>query len=339
MSIKFFIPGYDNNRPIRASFRFRATIPLQGMRPEDGIISDVKQAKKGDIVVLAKKSKPMDLYYLKSNNIKTVYDICDNRWRKYVSLDWIKRVINPHNNICQGVDNIVTTSPKMQELIMKHTGRNSIIIPDPVEAIREEPIIDDLKSKECLNIFNYGNHKHFQKIYWNNFIQELFDTEINFKFHCMLDRAKKFRVMYKEEIDSGRLVIYDYDYNKQYELMKMCDIVYLPIVSNSMADLDSIKSKSPNRIIDAIQSGKPVITNEGVDSWMPFRIFVDFIGYARSFDYSENIRAFRELINRPKEEIIYKLLRGQKYIEENHSPEIIGKQWIDLENKVGKIGF
>mgnify|MGYP006238668129 CR=1 FL=1 len=67
MSIKFFIPGYDGGKPKRASFRFRATIPLEGMRPEDGIISDVKQAKKGDIVVLAKKSRPIDLFYLKSN--------------------------------------------------------------------------------------------------------------------------------------------------------------------------------------------------------------------------------------------------------------------------------
>ena len=43
-------------------------------------------------------------------------------------------------------------------------------------------------------------------------------------------------------------------------------------------------SKSPNRIIDAIYSGKPVITNEGVNSWLPFRYFADFIS-PRSFDY------------------------------------------------------
>ena len=34
-----------------------------------------------------------------------------------------------------------------------------------------------------------------------------------------------------------------------------------------------------------------------------------------------------------------KIRQGQKYIDENHTPEIIGKQWIDLENKVGKVGF
>ena len=57
--IKFYIPGFDfTTAPKRASYRFRATIPLQGMRPEDGIITKISQAQKGDLVVLAKKSTP-----------------------------------------------------------------------------------------------------------------------------------------------------------------------------------------------------------------------------------------------------------------------------------------
>ena len=69
MSIKFYIPDYNNNNPKRASFRFRATIPLKGMRPEDGIISHIEEAKENDLVVLAKKSKPKDVHYLKERNI------------------------------------------------------------------------------------------------------------------------------------------------------------------------------------------------------------------------------------------------------------------------------
>ena len=45
MSIKFYIPNWNNEltecqRPKRASRRFRALIPLKGMRPEDGIQHD-----------------------------------------------------------------------------------------------------------------------------------------------------------------------------------------------------------------------------------------------------------------------------------------------------------
>ena len=339
MSIKFLIPGYDGTQQTRASYRFRATIPLKGMRPEDGIISSVKQATKDDIVVLAKKSTPKDVYYLKSNNIKCVYDICDNKWRKYVAKGWVERIVKPHNEICQNVDNIITTSQALKELVMKHTGRNAIIIADPVEATRVEPKVR-LKSRRYINIFSYGSSKHFQKVYWNKLIQKIFDTDIReFKIHCMLDRTKKFDEMYRDEIASGKLTLHEYDFDKQYQLMKECDIVYLPIVVNSMDNLIDIRVKSPNRILDAIQSGKPVITNEGVDSYLPFRKFADFIGFARSFNYNDNARAFRALINRPKEETNYRITQGQNYIKENHSPEIIGKQWIDLENKVGKLGF
>jgi len=339
MPIKFLIPGFKGDQLERASYRFRATIPLKGMRPEDGIISNVQEAKKGDIVVLAKKSSPKDVFYLKSNKIKCVYDICDNKWKKYISPQWIKRVIAPHNTICENVDGITTTSPAMRNLILKHTGRNSIIIPDPVEAERVEPNVR-LKSRRYYNIFNFGTAKHFQKVHWDEFIQGLFDTEIDqFVVHCMLNRAKKFRVMYNHWIEKGRMVIYDYNYEKQYELMKNCDIVFLPIVCNSLSNLSDLRSKSPNRIMDAIYSGKPVITNEGVDSWLKFQQYADFVGFARAFDYGSNVAAFRALINRPKEETNLRIKAGQNYISENHSPEVIGKQWIELENKLGRLGF
>ena len=190
------------------------------------------------------------------------------------------------------------------------------------------------------NIFNFGNSKHFQKVHWDEFVQGLFDTEIdNFVIHCMLNRSKKFKAMYSHWIEKGKMVIHEYNFEKQYELMKNCDIVFLPIVCNSMLNLADIRSKSPNRIMDAIYSGKPVITNEGIDSWLSFKQYANFIGFARAFDYGSNVQAFRALINTPKEEVNEKIRQGQKYIDENHTPEIIGKQWIDLENKVGKVGF
>ena len=76
-----------------------------------------------------------------------------------------------------------------------------------------------------------------------------------------MDRSKKYKIMYQKEIEQGRLVIYEYNFDKQYELMRMCDIVYLPILVIHLNNLNNIMSKNPNRIMDAIYSGKPVITN------------------------------------------------------------------------------
>ena len=333
--IKFYIPNYNSNR---ASYRFRAAIPLQGMRPGDCIIKNLKEATKDDIVVLAKKSTPKDLFYLKSQGIKCVYDICDNRWKKYISLKWIKRVIQPHNVLCQNADALITTCPGMQELIKKHIGRDSIIITDPVEATKEEPRVA-LKSRRYINIFTYGNSKHFNKIHWNTLIEEFNNVGIEYKIIAMLDRSKKFKVMYKDQIEKGRLEIYEFDLKKQYELMKEADVVFLPIQINSMESLINIKAKSPNRIIDAIYSGKPVITNHGVDTWNVFRRYADFTGWARSVQYVAYAAALRNLINKPKEEINKRIIEGQNYITANHSPEVVGKQWIGLENKIGRLGY
>ena len=333
--IKFYIPSFNSNR---ASYRFRATIPLQGMRPGDGIIKDLKEATKDDIVVLAKKSTTKDLFYLKEKGIKCVYDICDNKWKKQISPGWVERVIKPHNVICANADALVTTCPSMQELIRKFIGRDSIVIQDPVEAIREEPRIA-LKSRRYLNIFTFGNSKHFNKVMWNDLIRVFTEAGLEFKIVAMMDRSKKYQKMYEDQIIDGRMQIYEFDLKKQYELMKEADIVFLPVIINSNSALAHIKAKSPNRIMDAIYSGKPVITNHGVDTWMAFRRYTEFVGFARSVNYVAYANTIKMLINIPKADISKKIIEGQNYIRDYHSPEVIGKRWIDLENKVGRTGF
>ena len=326
MSIKFFIPDYNNEVPKRASRRFRATIPLKGMRTKDGIIGDLSQATTNDIVVLAKKSKPNDVYYLKERNIKCVYDICDNKWRKTSATNWYQKIVIPHNEICKNADAIVTTCQSMRELILENVNRDSIIINDPYEADKLEP---NINFKKKIIIFNFGNSKHFSRVDWNSFLDKM--SNIDFELHCMLDRVKKFEVIYKQLLQRHKnLFLHEYDFDKQKEMIKNCDIVFLPIVTLSPDQALDVKVKSPNRIIDAIQSGKPVITNAGVESYKSFMPFTDFV----NIDYEEYARAFLNLINRKKEFIHKRIIEGQNYIEQYHSPEVIGKQWIELENKV-----
>ena len=324
MSIKFLIPGYKGEFLTRASYRFRATIPLKGMRPEDGIISKVEEAKQGDLVVLAKKSTPKDVFYLKSNKIKCVYDICDNKWRKQVAPEWVEKVIQPHNEITNNVNAVVTTCESMRSLILENSNRDSIIINDPVEAVKLEP---NLNFEGKIKIFNYGNSKHFNRVDWHIFCNKLKELGIDYEINCMLDRVKKFEDRY---LQLNKLHMHDYDFNKQYTFMKECDIVFLPIIIRSPDEAIDIRSKSPNRIIDAIQSGKPVITNAGIESYNPFMPFAFFT----SQNYENYARTLLNLINMKKEFIHNKIVEGQKYIEQNHSPEVIGKQWIELENKV-----
>lgn len=324
MSIKFFIPSYTNEHLKRASYRFRATIPLKGMRDIDGIISDVNEATKDDIVVLAKKSSPKNVRYLKSKGIKCVYDICDNKWRKQIAPNWVEKVIQPHNEITNNVNAIITTCESMRSLILENSNRDSIIINDPVEAVKVEP---NLNFDGKIKIFNYGSSKHFNRVDWQTFCSKLDELGIDYEINCMLDRVKKFKDRY---LHLDKLHMHEYNFNKQYTFMRECDIVFLPIIIRSPDEAIDIRSKSPNRIIDAIQSGKPVITNAGIESYNPFMPFAFFT----TQNYENYARTLLNLINMKKEFIYNKIVEGQKYIEQNHSPEVIGKQWIELENKV-----
>ena len=326
MSIKFYIPEYNNQNLKRASFRFRAIIPLKGMRPEDGIISHIEQAKQGDIVVLAKKSKPKDIYQLRERNIKCVYDICDNKWRKQVAPNWVEKVIMPHNEMCMKADAIVTTCQSMRELILDNVNKDSFIVNDPYEVDKSEP---NINFNEKIIVFNYGNSKHFNRFDWNAFLDKM--SNIDFEIHCMLDRVKKFKD--RNDILTQRhtnIFLHEYDYIKQKELIKKCDIVFLPIIALDKNQTLDISVKSPNRIIDALMSGKPVITNAGVETYKPFMPFADF----SNTNYEDFANTFTRLLNMKKEFIHNRIVEGQKYIEQNHSPEVIGKQWIELENKV-----
>ena len=87
--------------------------------------------------------------------------------------------------------------------------------------------------------------------------------------------------------------MHDYNFKKQYTLMQECDIVFLPIIIRSPDEAIDIRSKSPNRIIDGIQSGKPVITNAGIESYNSFMPFAFFT----NADYKDYANTILNLIN------------------------------------------
>ena len=160
MSINFYIPNFDKNEiPKRASRRFRAIVPLQGMRPEDKIINNLDSVKTGEIVVVAKKIKYNEVLYLKNIEAKIVLDICDSKFRKSgVSENII--------NICNMANLITTTNQFLADEIRLFTNKNAFIIDDPTERKKLNPFFPDLKiherkRKDTIKLFYYGSEKNF----------------------------------------------------------------------------------------------------------------------------------------------------------------------------------
>lgn len=303
MNIKFYIPKNDPGG--RASRRFRALVPLKGMRKQDGIIGDLNNATIDDIIVMAKKTKKSEVDFLVKKKIKFVFDVCDDKWPREKELyDYASKYANK----------IITTTPELAKQIKSYTNKEAIIIDDPTERDREEPKFNPNK---IIKIAHYGAGKAFPEQHWESIVDNLGK---NVEFHFTIGRYAKFRKPYE---DFKNMAFYEWSYEKQGDIVRNSDIVLIPIRAYSQ----NVLFKSPNRIIDALQQGRIVITNPGVASYEKLKDFV-------IWNTDRNFKSSLEWALNNKDQVIEKIKKGQEYIKLNHSPEAIGKKWVELENKI-----
>jgi len=321
MNIKFYTLKFKakDGEHTRASRRFRATIPLKGMRENDGQIEDLfKEAVRNDIIILAKDTSIREGQFLLDNNIKFVFDICDDKWgsRK-------KNLVDTYNFLCKNANLVVTSTPTLANIIFRNTGKQAHVISDPVERERKEPNVKIITDDTTIKFAYYGAGKNFDIIDWNKIVNDLKRVHNKIEIHAVLGRVEKHLKTVQDLIEKKILFAYQWTYELQDKIVDDCHFVLIPIVNVN----ENISAKSPNRLIDGIQRGKLVLTNTGVNSYEPFRNFSYFVS---NFNYGEGLKY---ALNN-KEEVLKRIKDGQFYIDQHHTPEVIGKKWIEIERLV-----
>jgi hypothetical protein len=321
MNIKFYTLKFKtkDGEHTRASRRFRATIPLKGMRENDGQIEDLfKEAVRNDIIILAKDTSIREGQFLLDNNIKFVFDICDDKWgsRK-------KNLVDTYNFLCKNAKLVTTSTPTLANIIHKHTGKHAHVISDPVERERKEPEFKNITDDTIIKFAYYGAGKNFDIIDWNKIVNDLKRVHNKIEIHAVIGRVEKHLKTVQDLIEKKILFAYQWTYELQDQIVDDCHFVLIPIVNVN----ENISAKSPNRLIDGIQRGKLVLTNTGVDSYEPFRNFSYFVS---NFNYGQGLK---HAINN-RNEVLQNIKAGQLYIDQHHTPEIIGKKWIEIERLV-----
>ena len=114
-------------------------------------------------------------------------------------------------------------------------------------------------------------------------------------------------------INFSQLDMREWTWDVQGQLLSECDIVLMPV----MTDNPRTDTKSANRLIDSIISGKFVITS-------PLASYKEFASYTWQDDYIEGIKWAS---NNPNQ-VIDKISQGQKYVEENYSAKVLSKKFI-----------
>jgi hypothetical protein len=303
--IKFYIPKGVLRR---ASVRFRASVPLQGMRKEDGFITKVDEAKSGEIIVLAKNVHFEDIDLLKKKNIKFIFDICDDKWNKDPEL---------YNYACKNANLITTTCELLQTKIKEYTGKTAFIIPDPTEREQEMP---KFEPKKHIKFAWFGGRKSFSLFDWDNVINDIRKVTNNFSIHAVTNKPEKASKRLNHLLNSKIMNMYHWSFEKQGQIVRECDIVLIPLPK----DMPLVQVKSPNRVIDGIQQGRFVLTNDGVDSYKNLSDYIHLGSLKEGLKWALNNR----------DQVIEKIKQGQIYINKNHSPEIIGQRWIETEKLV-----
>lgn len=320
MNIKFYTLKFKakDGEHTRASRRFRATIPLKGMRENDGQIEDLNKATRDDIIILAKDTSIKDGQFLLGNKIKFVFDICDDKWGSRKS-----KLTDTYNFLCKNANLVTTSTPTLANIIHRHTGIHAHIITDPVERERKEPEFKNITNDTIIKFAYYGAGKNFEVIDWNKIVNDLKMIHDKIEIHVVIGRANKHLGKVQHLIEQKILFVHQWTYELQDQIVDDCHIVLLPIVNVN----ENISAKSPNRLIDGIQRGKLVLTNSGVDSYEKFKNFCYFVS---NFNYGKGL--LYAINNR--NEVLTNIKRGQLYIDQNHTPEIIGKKWIEIERLV-----
>ena len=292
--LKFHVPDKDFSR---ASLRLRATNPAKIFGE---IISNPQEADTDDVIVFAKKSTINDIRYAVENNIKFIFDICDDQFEdnKYKEL---------FSYACKHCDAITVPTDRMKSLCEQKTSKKSYKILESYERESKPP---QFNPGDILNILFYGTYDNFDAVPWIELINQLKKNDIRFKINALVNCASG------RKINSPNIEVHEWSFEKHTSFLDECDIVLLPFKNNEK----NISTKSPNRVVEAINRGKYVVTNYGVNSYEELQDFI-FLD-----DYDKIVEGIIWTLSN-KKLVIQKISEGQKFIHQKYNLASVSDSW------------
>ena len=310
IKIRFFSDAYKSKR---ASHRLRGEVTCQSLLDQGYdakiLTNDWSEIDANTVVIFLKRSQPSSIQRAKDLGAKTIYDLCDNKFEE-------KEEYEP---CCQLADLISVNSVNMKISVKHHTGRDSIVMPDPYERPKLTPKFDPSKELKLLWFGSQSSFKFFPIVEcWQRLEKEI----VNYKYTMV--SSKTDRVLSKmtqrqnkgqiSGINFSKLDMQEWTWEHQGKLLTECDIVLMPV----QTDNPRTDTKSANRLIDSLISGKFVITTA-------LASYEEFAPYTWQGDYIEGIKW---ALKNP-EKVQERIRLGQEYTEQNYSARVLSKKFID----------
>ena len=324
--IKFWFDRFDINR---ASHRLRIYKPVHYLKSEgydvDIITPDkINQINKNDIVIFSKDSKLESMRKIKSLGYKVGFDLCDN---KFASQD------NIYYDYCKEVDFITVNSKTMADVVFEETGKKSYFFADTLD--REIKEVKTRNSQLPLKVLWYGGISSLAYFDFPSVLNALESLKVPYEFRLITNKVNKYQTKFlrryqknpdllAKTFNLNKVKFYEWNYDLQGELMDWTDIVCIPVKDHGgKKGYSRIKTKSTNRVSDALAYGKWVITTD-----LPS--YKQLVNYTWQDNY---VKGFEKYLN-DYDDVARRINLGQEWLLNTVTPKVVGKQLKKIYKKV-----
>lgn len=342
-----------------ASVRYRLLIPacalgklghrinLLQISPEDRI-EDIVPRALADAVIVSKLISPDAEIFeplalltrkivqtAKAAGCKAIADISDDHFSHPMAGGYFRALVNE-------VDCNIASTPKMAEIVRRHTQRPVFVIGDPYEGIRgliefkpPKAMANGLLARVFHNIVAGRKPQHLRLLWFGHgsnvgsIIDLLPDigsltTLCAVEIHLVTSPhpviAQLCAEFNENYAPACTLRFSEWSTDATWQALRDCDMVVIPIQKTDPSKL----VKSPNRVVEAIWAGRFVVANP-----IPaYQAFGDFTWLGNDI-----VDGIRWALEHPGE-VKRRIAAGQEYVEKTCSPEVIARQWDTVLNTV-----
>ncbi len=309
LKIRFYSDFYKSHR---ASHRLRGDVTSAALAEQgydSKILTDWNDVDSNTIVIFLKGTLVSTIQRAKDLGAKILYDLCDNKFKEK----------EDYATCCQLADLVSVNSVQMGVSTKHHTGRDYVIMPDPYERPILKPKFNPNSQLELLWFGNQSSFAFFPIVeVWQRLEQDIID----YRYSMISSKTDRVLSKMKKRQDKGSVTGINLDkinleiwtWERQGQLLESCDIVLMPVqTENPRTD-----TKSANRLIDSLISGRFVITT-------PLHSYLDFEPFTWQGDYIEGIKWARS----NPEKVLEMITAGQQYVEQNYSAGVLSKKFIE----------
>lgn len=281
-SANFVTKGNDN----LASYRMRISTPVRLLNNSGEIKATISEHARpdADVNIFSK--------HFNQEEDQVAISLCDTeKWMDVCDSHWDDKHAPHYRYMIAKADEVTCNTATMQTKIYEETGRLAKIIPDPIT-------------------FPYGEFRHSTepKFLWFGHASNIFSIVPYFS------KLPNLTVISNAKISNqpSHIKVIPWRPGIVEKLIPQYDIVLLPRNNDPWA-----LTKSPNRAVDALHSGKAV--------WSDFsEVYGELSEFLLTGDLDSGIMAY---LNDP-EAIRIKVRQGQEYVKRKYSEEAVKDIWL-----------